>query len=48
MSKFHESLKNVKKSPKKSAKEKREEKREKRAMKNPSFRLKKVFEEKDE
>ncbi|MCE4565493.1 hypothetical protein INQ51_14335 [Maribellus sp. CM-23] len=47
MSKFHEILKNVKKSPQKSAKEKRAEKRERRAMKNESVNLKKVFEEKE-
>lgn len=47
MSKFHEILKNVKKSPKKSAKEKRAEKKEKRAMKSEVVNLKKVFEEKD-
>ncbi|RIJ46107.1 hypothetical protein D1614_20485 [Maribellus luteus] len=47
MSKFHEILKNVKKSPQKSAKEKRAEKRERRAMKNESINLKKVFEEKE-
>ena len=43
MSKFHETLRNVKKAPKKSIKEKRAEKREKRAMKTESVNLKKVF-----
>ena len=47
MSKFHETLKNVKKAPQKSTKEKRAEKREKRDMKNVSFNIKKAFEEKD-
>ena len=47
MSKFHEAIKNVKKSPKKSAKEKRLEKRERKGMKSVSPDLKKVFEGKD-
>lgn len=47
MSKFHEAIKNVKKSPKKSTKEKRLEKREKKTMKNVSVNIKKVFEEKE-
>lgn len=46
MSKFHETKKNVKKAPKKNAKEKKAEKREKRALKNESYGVKKVFEEK--
>lgn len=47
MSKFHETLRNEKKASKKSAKEKRAEKREKKAMKNESYNIKKVFEEKE-
>ena len=45
MSKFHEAMRNAKKTPKKSMKEKRLEKREKRAMKTDTINLKKVFEE---
>ncbi len=47
MSKIHETIKNVKKSPKKSAKEKRLEKREKKTMRNKPIDIRKVFEEKD-
>jgi len=47
MSKFHEILKNVKKTPKKSVKEKRAEKKERKAMRSESVNLKKVFEEKE-
>lgn len=47
MSKYHETIKNVKKSPKKSAKEKRMEKEEKRVIKTASSDIKKIIEEKN-
>ncbi|MCU4164388.1 hypothetical protein [Carboxylicivirga caseinilyticus] len=47
MSKFHETLKNVKKEPKKSAKEKRADKREKKANKDTSYGIRHLFNEKE-
>nr|WP_321411907.1 hypothetical protein [uncultured Carboxylicivirga sp.] len=47
MSKFHETLKNVKKAPKKSAKEKRADKREKKANQDTSSGIKHLFNEKE-